>query len=100
MAALLRLAGPIVVSQLGAIAMSTTDTLMVGPLGAASLGAAGIGSAVFMAMLVVCTGTLMGMTPVLVRVKGAAVCMTPPPWVVAVFPAMVELRIVASPAVR
>lgn len=69
--ALLRLAGPIVVSQLGSIAMNTTDTLMVGPLGATSLAAAGLGSALFMAMLVVCTGTLMGMTPLVSQAYGA-----------------------------
>jgi multidrug resistance protein, MATE family len=71
MRALSRLAGPIIVSQLGSIAMNTTDTLMVGPLGATSLGAAGLGSAVFMALLVVCTGTLMGMSPLVAQAYGA-----------------------------
>jgi multidrug resistance protein, MATE family len=69
--ALARLAGPLIVSHLGSIAMNTTDTLMVGPLGAASLAAAGLGSAVFMALLVVCTGTLMGMTPLVAQAYGA-----------------------------
>jgi len=41
--ALLRIAGPIIVSQLGHIAMNTTDTIMVGPLGAGPLAAAGLG---------------------------------------------------------
>lgn len=71
MGALLRLAGPIVVSQLGWVAMSTTDTLMVGPLGAPSLAAAGLGSAVFMGMMVVCLGTLMGMSPLVSQAYGA-----------------------------
>lgn len=68
---LTRIAGPIIVSQLGSIAMNTTDTLMVGPLGATSLGAAGVGSAVFMALVVVCTGTLMGMSPLVSQAYGA-----------------------------
>lgn len=69
--ALTRLAGPIVVSQLGGIAMNTTDTIMVGPLGAESLAGAGLGTAIFMACLVVCTGTLMGMSPLVAQAYGA-----------------------------
>lgn len=69
--ALMRVAGPIVVSQLGGIAMNTTDTIMVGPLGAQSLAAAGLGNAIFMSMLMVCTGTLLGMSPLVSQAFGA-----------------------------
>lgn len=69
--ALLRLAGPIVAGQLGSIAMNTTDTIMVGPLGAQSLAAAGLGNAIFMSVLMVCTGTLMGMSPLVSQAFGA-----------------------------
>ena len=69
--ALLRLAGPIVVGQLGHIAMTTTDTIMVGPLGAESLAAAGLSNAIFMSLVVVCTGTLMGMSPLVSQAFGA-----------------------------
>lgn len=69
--ALLRVAGPLIVSQLGAIAMNTTDTIMVGPLGAEALAAAGLGGALFMATMVVCTGTLMGMAPLVSQAYGA-----------------------------
>jgi MATE family multidrug resistance protein len=69
--ALLRLAGPIVVGQLGGIAMNTTDTIMVGPLGAESLGAAGLGNAIYMSLLMVCTGMLMGMSPLVSQAFGA-----------------------------
>ena len=69
--ALSRVAGPIIVSQLGAIAMNTTDTIMVGPLGAPALAAVGLASAVFMAVLVVCTGTLMAMSPLVSQAYGA-----------------------------
>ncbi|MBW3571418.1 MAG: MATE family efflux transporter [Gemmatimonadetes bacterium] len=69
--ALVRVAGPIVVSQLGGIAMNTTDTIMVGPLGAHALAAAGLGNAIFMALLMVCTGTLLGMSPLVSQAFGA-----------------------------
>ena len=69
--ALLRVAGPLIVSQLGGIAMNTTDTIMVGPLGAQALAAAGLGGALFMATMVVCTGTLMGMAPLVSQAYGA-----------------------------
>ena len=69
--ALLRIAGPIIVSQLGAIAMNTTDTIMVGPLGAGPLAAAGLGNALFMAVMIMCTGTLMGMSPLVSQAYGA-----------------------------
>jgi multidrug resistance protein, MATE family len=69
--ALLRIAGPIIVGQLGGVAMYTTDTIMVGPLGAQALAAAGLGNALNMAALMVCTGTLMGMSPLVSQAFGA-----------------------------
>jgi MATE family multidrug resistance protein len=69
--ALLRLAGPIIVSQLGGIAMGTTDTIMVGPLGAEALAAAGLGNAIFMASFVISSGILMGMSPLVAQAFGA-----------------------------
>jgi len=68
---LMRVAGPLIVGQLGGIAMNTTDTIMVGPLGAESLAGAGLGNAIFMALLMVCTGTLMGMSPLVAQAYGA-----------------------------
>jgi MATE family multidrug resistance protein len=68
---MLRLAGPIIVSQLGGVAMTTTDTIMVGPLGAASLAAAGLGSGIHFALLVTMSGMLMGMTPLVSQSFGA-----------------------------
>jgi multidrug resistance protein, MATE family len=69
--ALLRVAGPLIVSQLGGIAMHTTDTIMVGPLGAHALAAAGLGNAIFMATFMVCTGILLGMSPLVAQAFGA-----------------------------
>ncbi|HKP75671.1 MAG TPA: MATE family efflux transporter [Longimicrobiaceae bacterium] len=69
--ALLRLAGPIIVSQLGGIAMNITDTLMVAPLGPDALAAAGLGSGVHMALLVTLSGMLIGMSPLVSQAHGA-----------------------------
>jgi len=69
--ALLRIAGPLVVSQLGAVAMTTTDTIMVGPLGPVSLAAAGVASGVQMVVLMFCTGTTIGMTTLVSQATGA-----------------------------
>ena len=68
---LLRLAGPIIVGQLGAVAMTTTDTIMVAPLGPASLAAAGLASGIHFATVVALSGILMGMTPLVAQSWGA-----------------------------
>ena len=68
---LLKLAVPIIVSQLGGVAMQTTDVLMVAPLGPAALGAAGLASGVATALLVTLSGMLLGMTPLVSQAHGA-----------------------------
>jgi MATE family multidrug resistance protein len=70
-AALLRVAVPLVLSQLGAVAMTTADTIMVGPLGPTSLAAAGVASAIQMVAVMFCTGTVMGMTTLVSHAAGA-----------------------------
>ncbi|CAN5801015.1 MATE family efflux transporter [soil metagenome] len=69
---LLLLAGPIVVNQLGQIGMNTADTIMVGPLGAAPLAAVGLGSALHHFALILTTGVVMGMAPLVSQAFGAA----------------------------
>ena len=69
--ALLRLAGPISVGQLGSIAMMTTDTIMVAPLGANALAAAGLGIALHFTVLVAMSGVLGGLTPLVSQSQGA-----------------------------
>jgi multidrug resistance protein, MATE family len=69
---LLLLAGPIVVNQLGQIGMSTADTIMVGPLGAVPLAAVGLGSALQHFGLLLATGVVMGMAPLVSQAFGAA----------------------------
>jgi MATE family, multidrug efflux pump len=68
---LLRLAGPIIVSQLGQVGMNTADTVMVGPLGATSLAAAGLGTAIHWLGTVVCVGVLVGLSPLVSQAHGA-----------------------------
>jgi MATE family multidrug resistance protein len=68
---LLGLAGPIIVSQLGHVAMNTADTIMVGPLGATSLAAAGLGSAIHWLITILCFGTLLGGSPLMSQAYGA-----------------------------
>ena len=67
---LLLLAGPIVVNQLGQVGMNTADTIMVGPLGAAPLAAAGLGSALHYFGLILTTGVVMGMAPLVSQAFG------------------------------
>jgi MATE family multidrug resistance protein len=69
--ALLALAGPIIVSQLGGIAMTTTDTIMVAGLGPGALAAAGIGTAIHVVALMFALGTLMGLGPLVSQAFGA-----------------------------
>jgi len=71
LAALLGIAGPLVVSQLGGIAMNTTDTIMLARLGSTALAAAGLATAVQMAITVTCNGVVMGMIPLVSRAFGA-----------------------------
>jgi multidrug resistance protein, MATE family len=64
-------AGPIILSQLGAVGMNTMDTIMVGPLGPEALAAVGLSSALHMALLLITTGTLLGMGPLVSQAYGA-----------------------------
>jgi MATE family multidrug resistance protein len=67
----LRLAWPIIVSQLGQVGMSTADTIMVGPLGAKPLAATGLGSAIHWLVIVPSMGVLVGLLPLVSQAFGA-----------------------------
>jgi multidrug resistance protein, MATE family len=58
---LLRLAGPIVIAELGWASMGVIDALMVGPLGAAALGGVGAGHTFFIAVCVFGMGLMLGL---------------------------------------
>ncbi len=55
---MLRLALPVVGAEIGWVSMGLVDTLMVGPLGPAAIGAVGSGSIIYLAIMVVGFGTL------------------------------------------
>jgi len=58
---MLTLAVPVVLAEVGWFAMSIVDTVMVGPLGPAALGAVGTGSILFMTLMVFGFGTLLAL---------------------------------------
>ena len=58
---MLALAVPVVMAEIGWIMMGIVDTIMVGPLGPAALGAVGVGSTLFMTPAVFGIGLLMGL---------------------------------------
>jgi len=65
------LAMPVVVAEIGWVAMGLVDTLMVGPLGPEAIGAVGIGSAVFMAVVIFAMGLFLGLDTLVSHAYGA-----------------------------
>jgi MATE family multidrug resistance protein len=55
---MLRLALPVIAAEIGWISMGLVDTIMVGPLGPAAIGAVGTGSILYMAVMVAGFGIL------------------------------------------
>jgi MATE family multidrug resistance protein len=55
---MLRLALPVIGAEIGWVSMGLVDTVMVGPLGPAAIGAVGSGSIIFLALMVVGLGTI------------------------------------------
>jgi MATE family multidrug resistance protein len=51
--------------------MNTADTIMVGPLGGESLAAVGLGSALHIFTIMLCTGVIIGMSPMISQAFGA-----------------------------
>jgi multidrug resistance protein, MATE family len=68
---MLALAGPVVLAELGWIAMGIVDTLMVGRLGPEAIGAAGIGANTFTAVAVFGMGLLLGLDTLVSQAFGA-----------------------------
>ena len=58
---LLRIAGPVILAEVGWMAMGIVDTIMVGPLGPAAIGAAGMGSSVFTSIAIFGMGLMLGL---------------------------------------
>ncbi len=58
---MMTLAVPVVMAEVGWFAMSLVDTVMVGPLGPAAIGAVGVGNIMFMTLMVFGFGTLLAL---------------------------------------
>jgi MATE family multidrug resistance protein len=68
---LLRLAAPVVLAEIGWMAMGIVDTYMVGPLGPAAIGAAGMSSAIYFAVAVFGMGVMLGLDTLVSQSYGA-----------------------------
>jgi MATE family multidrug resistance protein len=68
---LLHLAGPVVIAELGWMAMGVVDTIMVGPLGPSAIGGAGLGASLFMAVGIFGMGLLLGLDTLVSHAFGA-----------------------------
>ena len=68
---MLRLAWPVVVSELGWMAMTVVDTMMVGRIGAQAIGAVSLGAAAVHAVSVFGIGLLLGLDPLVAQAWGA-----------------------------
>jgi MATE family multidrug resistance protein len=68
---MLRLAVPVVLAELGWMAMGVVDTIMVGPLGPAAIGAVGVGTSLHMAFVIFGMGLLLGLDTLVSQAFGA-----------------------------
>lgn len=69
--AMLRLAGPVVLGEIGWMSMGLVDTLMVGPLGPAAIGATGMGGSLFIAIAIFGMGLMLGLDTLVSHAAGA-----------------------------
>jgi MATE family multidrug resistance protein len=65
------LAVPVILAEIGWTTMGLVDTLMVGPLGPAAIGAVGLGSVVFLAIGIFGMGLLLGLDTLVAQSFGA-----------------------------
>jgi len=68
---MVELAVPVILAEIGWTAMGLVDTLMVGPLGPAAIGAVGLGSIVFLAIGIFGMGLLLGLDTLVAQSFGA-----------------------------
>jgi MATE family multidrug resistance protein len=69
--ATLALAAPLAGANLAQMAMGLTNAIMVGHLGGASLAAAGLGSALYFTLVMICQGVLIAVAPLAAHAIGA-----------------------------
>jgi MATE family multidrug resistance protein len=68
---LMRLAGPVILAEVGWMSMGLVDTIMVGPLGPAAIAATGMGSSVFTAIVIFGMGLMLGLDAYVSQAHGA-----------------------------
>jgi MATE family multidrug resistance protein len=68
---MLSLAGPVVLAELGWVAMGTVDTMMVGRVSAEAIGAVSLGSMFFLAVAIFGMGLLLGLDTLVSQAFGA-----------------------------
>jgi multidrug resistance protein, MATE family len=68
---MVRLAVPVILAEIGWTTMGLVDTLMVGPVGPAAIGAVGLGSIVFLAIGIFGMGLLLGLDTLVAQAFGA-----------------------------
>jgi multidrug resistance protein, MATE family len=68
---MLKLAGPVVMAEIGWMSMGIVDTIMVGPLGPAAIGASGMSNSLFFAIAVFGMGVMLGVDALVARSYGA-----------------------------
>ncbi|MFH1731573.1 MAG: MATE family efflux transporter [Planctomycetota bacterium] len=68
---MLSLAVPVIMAEVGWVLMGIVDTIMVGPLGPAAIGAVGVGSMLFLALAVFGIGLLLGLDTLVSQSFGA-----------------------------
>jgi MATE family multidrug resistance protein len=68
---LMRIAGPVILAEVGWMSMGVVDTIMVGPLGPAAIAATGMGSAVFTAIAIFGMGLMLGLDAFVSQAHGA-----------------------------
>ncbi len=68
---MLSLAVPVILAEVGWVSMGIVDTIMVGPLGPAAIGAVGVGSMLFLALAVFGIGLVLGLDTLVSQSFGA-----------------------------
>src|SRR4030095_13569192 len=68
---MLKLAGPVVLAEIGWMSMGIVDTIMVGPLGPAAIGAAGMSNSLFFAFAIFGMGVMLGLDALVATSYGA-----------------------------
>jgi multidrug resistance protein, MATE family len=68
---LMRLAGPVILAEVGWMSMGLVDTIMVSPLGPAAIAASGLGGGVFTAIVIFGMGLMLGLDAFVSQAHGA-----------------------------